>query len=116
LLERSPRLGIALLQVLSARVRNLTKRCENNSSMDVPERLLETLLGLAEKHGERLAHGKIRIRIRLSQQELGNMVGTTRESVNKLLRQWTELGLLQHTAGYVTISDLDGLRKAKLET
>jgi CRP/FNR family transcriptional regulator/CRP/FNR family cyclic AMP-dependent transcriptional regulator len=115
LLERSPRLAIGLLEVLSGRVRNLTKRFENNASMDVPGRLIEALLGLAEKHGERLTDRRIRIKIRLSQQDLGNMVGATRESVNKLLRQWTELGLLRHEGGYVTICELEALRNARGE-
>jgi DNA-binding Lrp family transcriptional regulator len=41
--------------------------------------------------------------LRLSQEEWGDLVGTTRESINKQLRQWTEAGIVRIDDGYVVI-------------
>ena len=49
---------------------------------------------------------------RLSQQDLGSMVGATRESVNKQLRKWTQTGVLHRETGCVVISDFPALRAA----
>jgi len=39
------------------------------------------------------------------------MVGMTRESINKQLRQWRDEGLISWTRGYYTITNLDELSK-----
>lgn len=109
LLEGSPRLAAHLLGVLAQRLRNLSKRCENVSSLDVKGRLAGAILGLAEKHG-RAVGVDVEIPMRLSQQELGSMVGATRESVNKHLRDWQRSGVLHCASGRLTITDLAGLR------
>jgi len=109
MLEESPKLAIRLLGVLAQRLRNLSKRCENVACMDVRSRLAEALVFLADKHGHPLG-GKIEIPVKLSQHDLGSMVGATRESVNKLLRDWARIGVLSHVAGRVTITDFEALQ------
>ena len=64
---------------------------------------------LADKHGK-AAFGNIQIPVKLSQQDLGSMIGTSRESVKKVLSDWTRGGVLAHVAGRVTISDVQALR------
>jgi CRP-like cAMP-binding protein len=108
-MRSSPNLAICMVEVLAQRLRNLTKRCETISSMDIPSRLADVLVSLAEKHGER-AGREVRILVRLSQQDLGSMVGATRESVNKQLRSWTHSGVLKQEAGRVIITNFDALR------
>jgi CRP-like cAMP-binding protein len=109
LVRESPPLALGLISVLTQRLRNLTKRCETISSLDIPARLAEVLVSLAERHGERRGRD-VRIPVKLSQQDLGNMVGATRESVNKQLRLWTHEGTLHQEEGRVVISDLAALR------
>jgi len=111
LMNSSPGLAVGLIEVLARRVRILTKRFEILSSQDVPERLAQALLNLAEKHGEASGE-RVRIPVRLSQQDLANMVGATRESVNKQLRKWTKDGVLRRETGCVIISDVPALRVA----
>ena len=48
--------------------------------------------------------------MRLSQEEWGDLVGTTRESINKQMRKWTEAGVVRIDDGYVVI-----LNPAELE-
>jgi CRP-like cAMP-binding protein len=113
LMASSPSLAIGLIEVLAQRVRNLTKRFETVSSQDVPQRLAQVLLALAQRHGQPDGP-RVRIPVRLSQQELGSMVGATRESVNKQLRKWTQGGVLQRASGCMIIADMPALRAASV--
>jgi CRP-like cAMP-binding protein len=109
LIEQSPKLATSLIEVLAQRLRNLSKRCENVDCMDVRTRLAQALVELAEKHGQGNGLG-VQIPFKISQQDLGNWVGTSRESVNKLLRDWSKNGMLSHRAGLVIINDLPAFR------
>lgn len=113
MLEEAPGIAIHLLQVLSRRLRRLSQRSEDTAFLEVPARLARCVLDLAARFGE--ARSKpvrgISITLKLSQQELGELVGATRESVNKHLGEWTRLGLLQALEGRLLVVDADGLRK-----
>ena len=54
--------------------------------------------------------GGVRIDIPLSQQQLGSMVGMSRESMNKQLKQWRQDGLIRVEEGLYILADLDVLR------
>ena len=109
LLTASPSIAVKLLNVLAGRVRELTTRIEDRSFLDVPARLAKQLLWLAKSHGIESGPA-VRIDLRLSQQELGDLVGATRESVNKQLREWTRAGILRQERDCIEIFDLDALR------
>ena len=53
--------------------------------------------------------GRCRIGLRLSQQELGNLIAATRESVNKHLRLWEAKGLIGAEQGWITLHDRGAL-------
>jgi CRP/FNR family transcriptional regulator, cyclic AMP receptor protein len=110
LLENTPGIAVKLLLVLSRRLRRLSQRSEDTAFLDVPSRLARCLLDLAARFGEARGAG-VFVTLKLSQQELGDLIGATRESVNKNLAEWTRLGLLQLEAGRLLVSDVDGLRK-----
>jgi CRP-like cAMP-binding protein len=113
LLEQSPGIAVKLLQVLSGRLRRLSQRSEDAAFLDVPSRLARSLLDLATRFGERPrgTTSGILIALKLSQQELGDLVGATRESVNKHLKEWARQGLLEIDSGRMTISDIEGVRR-----
>ncbi len=107
-LERSPQAAIKLLEVLARRLRRLSERVEDTAFLEVSGRLAKELLRLAERYGQRVGDG-VHIELKLSQQELGDLVGATRESVNKQLRAWVSDGLIEQTAGKLVIVDPDAL-------
>ena len=109
LLTASPSIAVKLLNVLAGRVRELTTRIEDRSFLDVPARLAKQLLWLAKNHGVETGPA-VRIDLRLSQQELGDLVGATRESVNKQLREWTRSGIVKQDRDCIEIFELDALR------
>ena len=110
LLAASPAVAIRLLTVLAGRIRELTTRVEDRAFLDVPARLAKQLLWLAGNHGTESNSG-VRIELKLSQQELGDFIGATRESVNKNLRDWTRNGFIKNDRDFLDILDLDALRK-----
>jgi CRP-like cAMP-binding protein len=59
-------------------------------------------LSLSRAYGEEVAEG-IRIDLKLSQEEWGDLVGTTRESINKQMRKWTESEIVRIDDGYMVI-------------
>ena len=75
-----------------------------------PECAIELMVVLAERYGAEDADGT-RIDLRLSQGELADLVGTTRESVNKQIRAWSEQGVVRMARGEVTILDRERLER-----
>jgi CRP-like cAMP-binding protein len=103
LLRSRPQLSVRLLEVLAERLRRISEFVEDTVFLDLPTRLAKKLLALANSYGKPLADGGVRIDVKLSQQELGTMVGTTRESINKQLRAWRSQGIVASEGGYVVI-------------
>jgi CRP-like cAMP-binding protein len=104
-LERCPGVAVRLLQLLCARMRKATSVCESVALLDVPMRLARLLLQLVKEHGEP-AGPRQRIALKLSQQELGNLVAATRESINKHLRLWEAEGLISMNRGRIVLNDV----------
>jgi CRP/FNR family cyclic AMP-dependent transcriptional regulator len=102
-LEKHPRVAIGLAAVMAARVRRLSERTEDRQTMPLPARIAKRLLALAQEHGKRPVVGGP-VEIRLPQQDLADLVGTTRESVNKHLRVWEEAGIVTLGRGRVVIA------------
>ena len=73
-------------------------------------RLAKKLWKLAKTYGVQTPRG-IRINVQLYQQELGNLVGTSRESINKQLSLWQAEGLISMEQGYLIINQPAGFAK-----
>ena len=110
-LERNPKIAIRLAAVLSKRIRNLTELMEDTVFLGLPSRLAKKLLALAARYGKQTPEG-LKIDLKLPQHELGELVGTSRESINKTLRSWGEEGLVHFANGYLTIKDAEKRRAA----
>lgn len=108
LLESHPAAGLAMMAALAERLGQLTELFEDAALRGVPARLARQLLALADVHGEP-RDGHVRIDLKLSQSELGRLVGASRESVNKQIRAWERDGLVAADAGHVVIRDRDAL-------
>ncbi|MGI9508793.1 MAG: Crp/Fnr family transcriptional regulator [Geminicoccaceae bacterium] len=109
LLEHSDA-SVRMLEVLTQRLRRTTQLLEDVAFREGPSRLARRFLHLAEFSGRQVESG-IFVDMALSQQQLGNMVGMTRESINKQLRQWRNDGLISWARGYYTITNMEELSK-----
>jgi CRP-like cAMP-binding protein len=109
-LRDHPDACLRLLEVLCQKLRWTTGVLEAALFLEGPSRLAKVLVHLATLYGQPAQHG-IELRIRLSQQQLANMVGMSRESINKQLGQWRDEGIVAIEEGRITITDLDALQE-----
>lgn len=107
-LREQPEAAIELMVVLAERLVRISEFAEDTLFLALPARLAKKLLHLAERFGSEDG-GSVRIGLRLSQGELADLVGTTRESVNKQIRAWSGDGILHMERGEVTILDAERL-------
>jgi CRP-like cAMP-binding protein len=107
-LEKHPRVAISLAGVLARRIRRLSEVMEDARFLSLESRLAKKLVHLARTYGRKDPSG-VRIDLRLRQHELGELVGVSRESVNKQLRAWGQEGLVRFERGYITVLDPEGL-------
>lgn len=108
-LQQHPQCSIRLLTLLAGRLRRLTARSEEIAFLNVESRLAKRLILLADEHG--IAEGQeIRLSVKLSQQEIGDFIGATRESANKQIRAWEQDGIVCQRKGYLVVQDQGRLR------
>jgi CRP-like cAMP-binding protein len=110
LLQKAPVIATTMLPALARLVRRLTERAEDSAFLDVRARLAKALGDLADRVGTPLGPQQVALRVRLSQQELGDMVQATRESVNKCLGEWEREGIIQRNGRQLVIEDRERLR------
>jgi CRP/FNR family cyclic AMP-dependent transcriptional regulator len=91
--ESEPLIALWLAASVSAQARVLERALARTLSFPLRQRLLELFLELAETHGRRSPEG-VRVQVPLSQEDLAAMVGATRESVNRSLRELGDAGMV----------------------
>jgi CRP/FNR family transcriptional regulator/CRP/FNR family cyclic AMP-dependent transcriptional regulator len=104
LMETYPRIAFSLLEVLTQRLRRADERIESMALLDVSGRIAGILLQLADEKGVRTDRG-ILIKARPTHQELANMVGTTRETVTRALKQLERRKYILISGKDITIVD-----------
>lgn len=109
-LKDHPDACMRLLEVLCQKLRWTTGVLEAALFLEGPSRLARILVHLARLYGQPVRDG-VQLHIRLSQQQLANMVGMSRESINKQLSHWRDDGIVAIEDGRITITDLDALQE-----
>jgi CRP-like cAMP-binding protein len=109
-LRRHPEAAIKLLAVLAERLRRVSELVEDTLFLNLPVRLAKKLVHYASIYGDDV-DGGVRINLKLSQEEWGDLVGATRESINKQMRQWVEAGILTTDGGHILIRRREALEK-----
>lgn len=105
LLEAESGLARHVIELICERLRDSTNRASDLAFLGLPIRLARKLQQLAVAHGHDGPDGSIRIALKLSQSELAQMLGVSREAVNKQLKTWTQDGIVLHEHGQVMIRD-----------
>jgi len=94
----------AMLRQMASRLRRSDDQTAGLLLSDLPGRLAHLLLSLAERFGERTPRGIV-VQHDLTQSEMAQIVGSSRESVNKALSEFEQRGLIQVEVGTVVIRD-----------
>jgi len=109
-LEADSALCIRLMTVLCEKLRQTSELAEDFMFLELRQRLAKRLVRLAQLYGRPWRSGVI-INFRLPQRELAAMMGTSRESINKQLREWAESGWLEVDRGNIAILNMEALER-----
>jgi CRP/FNR family cyclic AMP-dependent transcriptional regulator len=109
LIER-PGVAVQLLKALAQRLRRTNEAMADLVFTDVPGRVAKALLDLAAKFGVP-EDGATRVRHDLTQEELAQLVGASRETVNKALSEFAHRGWLRIEGRSVLLLDPDRLAR-----
>jgi len=110
LLTGRPEVAKALLAALAARLRRTNEHLADLVFTDVPGRVAKALLDLANRFGRPVEDG-IMVAHDLTQEELAQLVGASRETVNKALADFATRGWLKLEARAVLLLDVDRLKR-----
>jgi CRP-like cAMP-binding protein len=105
-LRAHPDLAQRLLEVLCGRLRKTSEQLEDAFFLDMPGRMAKALLAAQTGEGPGGA-----MQVQLTQRELGEMIGTARESVNKLLHAWQNEGIVALRRGAIAIRKPEALKR-----
>jgi CRP/FNR family transcriptional regulator, cyclic AMP receptor protein len=100
LVTQKPEIALKLIAILCARIRRTSEQVEDMTFLDLPGRLAKTLLWLLAQSGSSPT-GKVSI----TQREIGQIIGMSRESTNKQLREWEDKRWLKLERGGVIVLD-----------
>jgi CRP-like cAMP-binding protein len=100
-----PALAMKFIELLCGRLRRTSEQVEQLILQDLPGRLASALLGLTEKRDSESWT------IAITQQEISEMVGMTRESINKQLRAWAARNWVRLEHGAIVVLDANSLRE-----
>jgi CRP/FNR family transcriptional regulator, cyclic AMP receptor protein len=109
-LTERPEVAEQLLRVLARRLRRTNDNLSDLIFTDVPGRVAKQLLMLAQRFGVS-DNGELRVTHDLTQEEIARLVGSSRESVNKALTDFTERGWLRMRGKTVWITDTERLAR-----
>lgn len=97
-LAKNPDIALNLIKALTRRIRILTDNVKGLALRDVYGRVSKTLLQLAKEEDDKLA-----ITEKLTQEDLANMVGASREMVSRILKDLTRGGYIKTEHRKITI-------------
>ena len=100
LVTQSPEIALKLIEILCSRLRHTSEQVEDITFLSLSGRLAKTLLWLAAQSGSTPMR-----KISITQREIGQIIGMSRESTNKQLREWAEKKWLKLERGGLVILD-----------
>jgi len=106
LLEKHPKIAIALLQEMAVRLRRSDQQIEGLSLSDAESRIAMSIIRLAEDLGV-IKMGQVIINNLPFQQDIANMAGTSRETVSRMLKALERKGLIQRKGRKLIITNYD---------
>lgn len=109
LLRENPDFALRVMAVLAGRMRRFLEQAEDALFLHRRTRLAKKLLQMVREQGQPI-EGGISLPMQIRQRELGNLLGLSRESINKQLSAWHRQGILNTDGGVITLVDIEALR------
>ncbi len=102
ILHKDPVLGISLLKIMASRLREAQDKISNLALYDVERRIIATLLRLSEDYGLSCPQD-CHVKLRLTNQEIAGLAGTSRETANRILNDLRRRKLIDLEPQHITI-------------
>lgn len=109
LMERHAKLGVRMARMLCERRRDLENKVEDLVYRDVNAKLAELLLKLGQDYGVDDARGTL-VAVKVTHQEMANLIGSTRETVSLTLSQFKREKLITTEGRKIILTDHSGLQ------
>jgi len=110
MIRRKPELSFRLTKLIGFRLTRIESRVEDLVFRDVPSRLAHLLLQISNDHGRVTPQG-IEIRIKMTHQEMANLIGSIRETVSAVLGEFKKEGQIALDGRQITIIRPDLLKQ-----
>lgn len=110
LLKAHPEISIALLQELTARLRQADMKIKSLSLKDAEGKVATVLLQIADDIGK-IKHGIVEIEKLPLQQDLANMAGTSRETISRTIHSFAKKGLIELEGSKLRILDYEKFKE-----
>lgn len=102
LLQRRPLIVLKVAETLSRRLRKAIELVHSLAFQDAYARVARVVFNLAQEVGQETVEGTS-LGVRLTQRQLANLAGTTRETTARILKDFQQAGHLRVTDGYITV-------------
>ena len=107
-LAMHPNVTVKLTKLIGLRLRKIQSRVEDLVFRDVPARLAHLLVELSKSDGVKEVTG-IRLKAKLTHQEMANLIGCSRETVSTIMGQFRDQGLIHMDGRTITLLKRDAL-------
>ena len=101
---------LSMLKIMARRLRDAQEKVMNLALNDTARRLALVILGLAEERGVTEANGIV-IPVQLTNQELANLIGTSRETVSRIINSFKRSGTLEIERQQIVLYKKEKLRE-----
>jgi len=105
LMREEPEIALKIIEILCSKLRRTTQQAEEVMFLDLPSRLAKALMRLLDGDTAGMQERKVTI----TQKDLGNIIGMSRESTNKQLRIWEDKKWVRLERNAVVILAIDSI-------
>ncbi len=109
LISDNPQLAMELLRAMAIKLKEVQQRVRELGSDDAVEKTIRILIALAKNHGSKTKEG-ITLCKNITRQDMANLVGTTRETMSRILSKFGKEGLVEINGRTIVIKDIDALK------
>jgi CRP/FNR family transcriptional regulator, cyclic AMP receptor protein len=110
LIKVNPEFALRVVEAMDEKRRKFEMRIDELLYKDVPTRLARMLLRLGDEYGTVGPEG-IRIRMKLTHEDLASLIATTRETLSKFMSEFRNRGLIQYDTRQIVLLDSTGLQQ-----
>lgn len=109
LLMDQPQIAIKVMKIMGQKLMMLQERIQELSSRDVQHRVVRALIRLTEESGIQHDEG-VHIDLPITNKDFANMIGASRETVNRIFNQLKKQNLLETNRQGILIYDIERLK------